>query len=297
MGPAKDWIVNLKTALKLGRVSNLPTVWTNVLAGAALAGVAYGAGGLAALLVSMSLFYTAGMFLNDAFDKKFDAAHAPQRPIPSGEARAAEVFTAGFLMLAAALGALFLASRLANGNAIPAMIAGAGLAAIIVLYDRHHKKNPAAPALMGLTRALVYVAAALAISGTLPFRAALGAVSLMSYVAGITYLSARGPLPLKAGLRPVFLILVPVVYLIPVMKGGGLGLITSLAFAAWAAYSLSWILGKSKRNPDKGVAGLICGISLFDASVIAGQNSPVAAVAAVAFFFLCLLGQRHIRGT
>ena len=31
--------MNLQTFLKLGRVSNLPTVWTNAIAGAVLAGV------------------------------------------------------------------------------------------------------------------------------------------------------------------------------------------------------------------------------------------------------------------
>ena len=61
--------MNLSLALRLGRISNLPTVWTNVLAGALLAG-----GGLAdvrvpLLMLALSMFYLGGMFLNDAFDR------------------------------------------------------------------------------------------------------------------------------------------------------------------------------------------------------------------------------------
>jgi len=94
--------VRLHTALRLGRVSNLPTVWTNALAGALLAGAALGAE-LALAVLAFSLFYTGGMFLNDAFDAPWDARERPERPIPSGAAGAREVFLWGFGMLAAAI--------------------------------------------------------------------------------------------------------------------------------------------------------------------------------------------------
>ena len=45
-----------QTALKLGRVSNLPTVWTNTLAAAVLAGAAIGDWRLWVLFVAMSLY-------------------------------------------------------------------------------------------------------------------------------------------------------------------------------------------------------------------------------------------------
>ena len=50
------------TALRLGRVSNLPTVWTNVLAGIVLSDAAVTAPSAVLLLLSLSLFYVAGMF-------------------------------------------------------------------------------------------------------------------------------------------------------------------------------------------------------------------------------------------
>ena len=38
MGPASTYGIRWPVALRLGRVSNLPTVWTNVLAGVVLSG-------------------------------------------------------------------------------------------------------------------------------------------------------------------------------------------------------------------------------------------------------------------
>jgi 4-hydroxybenzoate polyprenyltransferase len=88
------------TALRLGRVSNLPTVWTNALAGVVLSGGALGLGGWGLLLIGLSLLYVAGMYLNDAFDAGIDAVERPSRPIPSGEASRIAVFANGFGLLA-----------------------------------------------------------------------------------------------------------------------------------------------------------------------------------------------------
>jgi 4-hydroxybenzoate polyprenyltransferase len=64
-------------ALRLGRVSNLPTVWTNVAAGVALSGVGFSLGIFAGLVLALSLFYVGGMYLNDAFDRDIDARERP----------------------------------------------------------------------------------------------------------------------------------------------------------------------------------------------------------------------------
>jgi len=56
--------------LLLARVSNLPTVWTNVLAAVAGAGVSISGfdPGLAGVIIALSMLYSAGMFLNDVCD-------------------------------------------------------------------------------------------------------------------------------------------------------------------------------------------------------------------------------------
>src|SRR5438552_468570 len=68
----------IRTLLVLGRVSNLPTVWSNCLAAWLLAG-----GGLSRrlgiLCAAASLLYTGGMFLNDAFDVEFDRKYRTER--------------------------------------------------------------------------------------------------------------------------------------------------------------------------------------------------------------------------
>src|SRR6266853_1629535 len=73
----------MRTLLVLGRVSNLPTVWSNCLAGWLL-----GRGGpwdrFALLCLGATLLYTGGMFLNDAVDEEFDRRYRPERPIASG---------------------------------------------------------------------------------------------------------------------------------------------------------------------------------------------------------------------
>src|SRR5262249_30013757 len=95
--------VSFATLLKLGRVSNLPTVWTNVLAGTVLAGGDWRDGRFGIVLVAMSVFYIGGMYLNDYFDRAVDARERPTRPIPAGEISAAAVAAAGAAMLASAI--------------------------------------------------------------------------------------------------------------------------------------------------------------------------------------------------
>jgi 4-hydroxybenzoate polyprenyltransferase len=54
--------------LTMARISNSPTVATNVLAGAAIAGALEPSVSVGLLVVAMVVFYTAGMLLNDEGD-------------------------------------------------------------------------------------------------------------------------------------------------------------------------------------------------------------------------------------
>src|SRR5256885_13326506 len=92
----------LRTLLILGRISNLPTVWSNCLAGWWLGG-----GGnshkLPWLFCGVTLLYIGGMFLNDAFDADFDRAHRQGRPIPFAKNTLAAAFCLGALLRARGL--------------------------------------------------------------------------------------------------------------------------------------------------------------------------------------------------
>ena len=175
-------------ALRLGRVSNLPTVWTNVAAGMALAGARPLSAGLLALLgLAGSLLYVGGMYLNDAFDASWDATHRPDRPIPAGEVRIRTVFAAGFAMLGAGV---FLVA-FGTGDARP-LTAAMVLAALIVIYDASHKANPLAPMVMALCRVALYTLAALAVTPTaLPGAFYFGAGALLAYLVFLSTLARK----------------------------------------------------------------------------------------------------------
>ena len=77
-----------QTLLRLGRVSNLPTVWTNVIAGATIANTAATVADIATVGLAMTAFYVGGMYLNDFFDREIDARERPGRPIHAAAFRA-----------------------------------------------------------------------------------------------------------------------------------------------------------------------------------------------------------------
>jgi 4-hydroxybenzoate polyprenyltransferase len=173
-----------QVALRLGRVSNLPTVWTNVLAGLVLAASPPDWSTFAFVAVGVSMLYTAGMFLNDAFDHRFDAVHRPDRPIPAGQVTLREAFAAGFSLLAAGLVLLAIAA--------PSSLAWAGaLAACIVFYDWRHKQNPIAPIVMGVCRGLVYCTAAAA-AGSVSTVVLAWAAAAAAYVTSLTLVAKHG---------------------------------------------------------------------------------------------------------
>jgi 4-hydroxybenzoate polyprenyltransferase len=183
--PTKSPPSPLRTALTLGRVSNLPTVWTNVMAGVAF-GAEPTAGVIIPVALAASLLYVAGMFLNDAFDRKWDAAHRPERPIPAGVVSARTVFVGGFGLMALGLAILWIGPG--EGRAV---LPGLVLAGLIVLYDASHKRNPVAPLVMGLCRVAVYVTASRAAAPGYAPPLFAGAIFLGSYLVLLTIIARQ----------------------------------------------------------------------------------------------------------
>jgi 4-hydroxybenzoate polyprenyltransferase len=212
--------------LRLSRVSNLPTVWTNVLAGIVITGSPVVTSVFLRLSIAVSLMYTAGMFLNDAFDVPFDSVHRRDRPIVAGVVRRTEVFTIGFLLLGAGL--------LAIGWS-QAMMWGLVLAAAIVYYDRQHKHDALAPIVMGMCRGLVYCVAASATAGVRT-RVVVAAVVLTLYVVALTSVAKR--VGQRAGVLISLLVagisLVDAVFILAA-GSGGLALLAAAAFVATLA--------------------------------------------------------------
>ena len=283
-----------RTALALGRVSNLPTVWTNALAGAVLGSAAAGGAPIPALSVllaalSLSLLYVGGMWLNDAFDAEIDAAERKGRPIPAGEVDRRAVFYGGvwFLIGGAALAALI-------GDA--AALVGVALAAAIVLYDSVHKRTALAPVLMGLTRLLAYALGAVAV-GSFSGPALWGALGLFAWVVGLTYAARQEAYDRVDSAWPLAVLALPVLGTLWAGFGSAVALLLWLLLTAWAAWSLRLLFRRGPGDVPRGVISLIAGIALYDAVVIAAAGAPLLALLAVAGFAATLAMQRLDSGT
>ena len=282
--------MKLRTALRLGRVSNLPTVWSNTLAGAVLAGASGFGPQFAVMLLAFSLFYTGGMFLNDAFDAQFDAAQRPERPIPSGEVSGRDVFGAGYGMLAGGI------ALLAWIGVAPAL-AGLTLAAAITYYDWNHKGNVLSPVVMGICRVLVVVGAGLGTTLAPPDALWIGAALMLCYLIGLTYIAKQENLGKVENLWPLAFLAAPVAY------GAWLALSQPvvggfwLLFSGWMLVALWFLRRRRKGDIPRAVVSLIAGISLLDALLIAGTGSVALAFLALAGFGVTLFFQRYIAGT
>lgn len=289
--------MTLALMLKLGRVSNLPTVWSNVVAGAVLGGAAIEPGCIFLLTVAASLFYIGGMHLNDAFDREIDARERPERPIPSGEIAAGTVFASGFGMLAGGAAVALLAAQLSSAAAPPVLAAAAALAIAIVGYNAAHKGVAIAPLIMGACRALLYILAAVATGGTLGSPVLLAALALLAYIAGLTYVAAQENLREVKNMWPLLLLSAPA--LLAVVDGveTGTALLLIVGFAVWVAAAVTRIAGTGPKDVPGTVTRLIAGISLVDAIAIAGLGSMQLACVVATGVVLTRLLQKFVPGT
>ena len=284
-----------RVALRLGRVSNLPTVWTNVVAGAVLAGAALKPVRLVALMAAFSLFYVGGMYLNDAYDRHVDARERPERPIPAGEVSARTVFAAGFALLGLGELVLGVASHAAGRGWLP-LAGGLALAATILYYDVRHKTDPLSPVVMGLCRVLVYLTAAAAVTADPSAAVLAGAAVLLGYLVGLTYVAKQENLTEIANLWPLVCLAAPIVYAAPRARESAGAAVLLAVFLAWVVWSLSGLVG-ARRNIGGAVVRLIAGISLLDAVLIAVHGRVDVALAAAAAVPLTRLLQRVVPGT
>jgi UbiA prenyltransferase family len=279
-----------QVALRLGRVSNLPTVWTNTVTGIVLAGGTLAGPATLPLLIALSLFYVGGMYLNDAFDANVDALERPERPIPSGAISARTVFTAGFGMLT--LGVLLLL-----WTGIWPGLAGLALGGAIVLYDWHHKDNPLSPALMGLCRVLVYLAAGLAFAVPPPAGLWLAGLLLLCYLIGLTYVAKQENLGEVRNLWPLLFLAAPVVFALVHAPASPTSGVMFVLFALWVGVALWFLRRRRPGDVPRAVVSLIAGIALLDAVLIAAAGAAGIAWLAVAGFVLTLGLQRLVPGT
>lgn len=283
-------------AFELGRVSNLPTVWSNVLVGTVLAGASPWVWSTLFIGVAMSLLYIGGMYLNDAFDREIDARERPNRPIPAGLVAADTVFAAGFGFLL--MGVAVVATVSGAGDGGRAALASVALAGTIVLYDWHHKGNPLGPLFMGICRMLAYVVAGYAAVAAPSPALLLASLVLLSYLIGLTYIAKQEALDEIGRLWPLIFLAAPLVYAACYLSGSlPWGAVLLLALATWIVIALRFLMRRQKGDVPRAVVCLIAGISLVDALFLTLAGANAAAALATACFLLTLGLQRWISGT
>jgi len=279
-----------KTLLDLGRVSNVPTVWTNCFAGW-LVGGGGKVDGLMLLCLGASLVYVAGMYLNDAFDAQWDAEHKNDRPIPRGLIGRRAVWLMGWAMLFAGLGII------ATLGIAPAVLA-AIMVSCVVLYDAAHKRISWSPFLMAACRLfLILTAAACGSSGVTGY-AVWCAVVMAAYIVGLSYLAKAESLPGMLRYWPLPLLAAPVALAVIVNDGEAMenGLAASLILALWLLNCLRHVLWSDPPQIGRAVSGLLAGICLVDLLSVAILPLEVISIFGICFL-LCLGLQRSIAAT
>ena len=292
--------------LSLGRVSNLPTVCTNVFAAAAIAGATAPFGTWVSLLIGMSLFYVAGMYYNDACDVEFDRQHQPQRPIAAGRVSVhrVETLAAVFTLLAVLLvySARMTAPMTQGSASIGWLLSALLLVLCIVLYNRHHKGNPFSPLLMAACRLSVLLCASYTMTAQAPPVLLIAMAVMFCWLIGLTYLAKHEQVA-NFSLQNIHEQWPLLALTIAVVTGGvfsfrtPLTLIPALALVAVIIIARKRLLDPATESKGPAVALMIAGICWVDGILLAAYWGGTGIMVALIAFCLTLGLQRYVAGT
>ena len=282
----KTMITFVRQVLTLARISNLPTVWTNVSVAWAVNATASDSfkimpefGGLGFfdfeifvfLITGASLVYAGGCTLNDAFDQEFDRVHNPTRPLSHGSISPQTVWILGFFELL--VGAILLINLAGcEKNWVIALLIS------VIFYDYIHKKWIGGIVVMGTCRLFLWLTAASAGNNTeLAPQTWIWGIALTAYIIGIS-LFARGEskkeefssrysillLFSSPLLALAFLIYWNQLDPIRVFLCNATGLLI-----AWIAFSSIILMKEEKKGAiGSGVSRLLAGICALDATAV-----------------------------
>jgi len=279
----------LRSLFVLGRASNLPTVWSNCLAGWWLGGRG-NVSKLPLLFAGATLLYIGGMYLNDAFDANFDQQRRKERPIPSGAISLDAVWKLGLLWLALGLICLFFAGR-TTGEL------GLALLVCILLYDAIHKVITFSPLLMGACRFFLYLVAA-SVGAFAAGWAVWCGLALGLYIVGLSFIARRESARGSVQYWPMILLAAPIAlaFFMNVGEYRKSASLVSLVVGLWILRSVRSVLWSIDRQIGRTVSGLLAGIVFVD--WLAAADAPrTLGFVFVVLFVLANLFQRYIPAT
>lgn len=286
-------MTDFRSWLVLGRVSNLSTVWTNVLCAWML-----GDGGpieiLVGLLIGLSLIYVGGMYLNDYCDVHFDNQYRPERPIPSGKVKRSTVLAATLLLFVSGVAVIV-------WSAPEALLYSFVLLGLIIAYNLVHKRTVIGVPLMAACRTAVYlIAGSATISGLTPSIWAAG-ILMFFYVLGITVLARTESTSMQASAAGYAFLIIPMIGTLfladPPFETRFL--ISYCLAALWIALTFSRARKTGKLIIGKTIGPLLAGICLIDLAILNSMHlvSITTLGLFLVFFFLALLAQRFVPAT
>ena len=256
--PARFAMPPLVTLLTLGRVANLPPIWSNCLAGWWLGGHG-NPGKLPLLFLGATLLYLGGALLNDAFDVDYDRQHRRARPIPAGVMPVREAGWGGAALLLLGVFWLFCLGTTTG-------LLGTAVALTALAFNLSHRIFPLSPALLGLCRFFLYAAAASTGSQGVEGWALWCGLALAAYVTGARILADLETAPSPERYWPVVLLAFPILLalMMDVNRYRGPGLELSAVLGLWVLYCLRRTLWPAEQDIAKAAAGLTAGIVFVD---------------------------------
>src|SRR6266849_4166949 len=281
---------SLRTLLVLGRVSNLPTVWSNCLAGWWLGGAGHSER-LPFLFIGATCLYIGGMFLNDAMDAEFDRVHRKERPIPSGAISLQAVWRWGLTWLALGGGCLICLGAVTGGVGVLLILS-------IVFYDAVHKRIALGPVLMGFCRLLLYLIAASAATNGVTGWSIWCGLALAAYIIGLSFFAKRESTDGPVRYWPAFLMAAPIVLALIMYNNcyRQAGLLLSAVLALWSIRALRQTLWSAQPRIGQTVSWLLAGIVFVDWLAVADAPRAVSGVF-IGLFLMALFFQRVVPAT
>ena len=284
--------------VQLLRLPNACTAVADVTAGMVLAQASWSAWSQWCLLAPASLLlYAGGVALNDVCDARKDRLERPERPIPSGRVRR---LTAAWLSVSLLLTGLALAAASAPNAGIIATM----LAVSIVLYDVILKNTPAAPAVMGVCRALNLALGMYAVMPPETLSVAAPPALLWLYVTSLTVFARKestggSVTRLSATTIGMVLAIAAVPFLRP-FDGDHRAVLGAcvLALSGYVAWlGLQAARGRAGASTQHAVKRLVLGIVLIDACFAWTAEGPAGAALVAVWLIPAVLFGRSIRMT